>query len=98
MDVKRRKISKAKRRRVYARDRYICRLCGLSCPLEEATIDHVIPVSKGGTNDIENLVTAHERCNHKKDDREYIRVRKLNRVSKRRPSMDDAEARAAGLD
>lgn len=31
-----------------------------------ATIDHVIPLSKGGTNDEENLVTCCSRCNSKK--------------------------------
>ena len=31
-----------------------------------ASIDHVIPVSKGGTNDLDNLVLACHRCNARK--------------------------------
>lgn len=31
------------------------------------TIDHVIPVSKGGTDDLENLVIACRKCNSKKN-------------------------------
>lgn len=30
------------------------------------TVDHVFPKSKGGANDLENLVTACERCNNMK--------------------------------
>lgn len=33
------------------------------------TIDHVLPRSKGGTNDPGNLVAACQGCNHKKADR-----------------------------
>lgn len=32
------------------------------------TIDHIIPVSKGGTNDESNLQTAHWSCNSIKSD------------------------------
>ena len=34
-----------------------------------ATVDHVIPQSKGGTNDIDNLVPCCFSCNAKKKDR-----------------------------
>lgn len=33
-----------------------------------ATVDHVFPVSRGGTNDINNLVTACWQCNRSKSD------------------------------
>jgi len=32
------------------------------------TIDHVVPLSKGGSNKLENLVLCCNRCNHKKND------------------------------
>lgn len=32
------------------------------------TVDHIIPISKGGTYDIENLQLAHESCNLMKVD------------------------------
>jgi len=34
--------------------------------LRRATVDHVFPVSRGGTNEIENLVTACWQCNRSK--------------------------------
>jgi len=36
------------------------------------TIDHVHPLSKGGTWDIENLKLAHKKCNIEKGDRLFI--------------------------
>lgn len=46
-----------------------CYICGLSLQIADLHIDHVYPVSKGGTNDIRNLMPAHARCNMKKSDR-----------------------------
>lgn len=37
-----------------------CWLCG---HLGADTLDHVVPVSKGGTNDPDNLRPAHRACN-----------------------------------
>lgn len=49
---------------VFARDDYTCEYCGerggrLEC-------DHVVPVSRGGSHDPSNLVTACFRCNRAK--------------------------------
>lgn len=33
---------------------------------KDITLDHLIPKSKGGTNDIENLRLAHSECNEAK--------------------------------
>lgn len=35
----------------------------------EMTLDHVIPLSRGGTWDVENIKLAHRRCNQEKADR-----------------------------
>ena len=34
-----------------------------------ATIDHIVPLSKGGTDKIENMQAACARCNAEKGDR-----------------------------
>lgn len=42
---------------------FTCQYCGRSAPSVELHVDHVVPVSKGGTNDRENLAAACVDCN-----------------------------------
>jgi 5-methylcytosine-specific restriction endonuclease McrA len=42
-----------------------CALCGKPMG-EDMTVDHMIPVSKGGSNKRENLQLVHEMCNKEK--------------------------------
>ena len=58
----RRKIT---RRAVFARDDWTCQYCGSRSNL---TVDHVIPRSKGGTSDWENIVASCAPCNRRKGD------------------------------
>jgi CRISPR/Cas system Type II protein with McrA/HNH and RuvC-like nuclease domain len=51
------------RNRVFKRDGNQCVYCGTK---KELTIDHVIPKSRGGTNEWTNLVTCCSKCNLKK--------------------------------
>jgi 5-methylcytosine-specific restriction endonuclease McrA len=45
-----------------------CVYCQTLFTLSSLTIDHVVPISKGGTNNIHNLVLACRDCNHSKGD------------------------------
>lgn len=49
--------------KVLIRDGHRCVYCGADAMSAELHIDHVIPVCKGGTNDIGNLVVACKECN-----------------------------------
>ena len=62
-DAHRRKIT---RRAVFARDGWECQYCGARTSL---TVDHVIPRSKGGNSDWDNIVASCAPCNRKKGDR-----------------------------
>ena len=53
---------------IYNRSEGHCGICGRFIPLEEYTIDHIIPLSKGGTNDLDNLQACCGFCNKAKDD------------------------------
>lgn len=59
----RRAITNALRMEVFARDNFTCRYCGRKPPDVQLQPDHVHPVAKGGSGDIENLVTACKECN-----------------------------------
>ena len=63
---KRKAISKKLRFEVFKRDEFKCIYCGRKPPTVVLNIDHIDPVSKGGTNDINNLVTACFDCNNGK--------------------------------
>ena len=55
------------RKNILRRDGHRCQFCGRGdIPL---TIDHVLPLSRGGEDTWENLVCACVRCNNKKGDR-----------------------------
>jgi hypothetical protein len=55
--------------RAMKRDRFMCTYCGASGNDAELEIDHIIPVSKGGSNHISNLTTACKACNMKKSNK-----------------------------
>ena len=50
------------------RDGFRCRYCQKYCepPVDYLQIDHVIPLSRGGANTIENIVPACRACNRSK--------------------------------
>jgi 5-methylcytosine-specific restriction endonuclease McrA len=56
------------RSNVYLRDNCQCQYCGKAIERKEATLDHVQPVSKGGTSTWENCTTACGTCNASKSD------------------------------
>lgn len=67
---KRQSISKKIRFEVFKRDKFTCQYCGRMSPDVVLEVDHIKPVSKGGTNDIMNLITSCMECNRGKSNRE----------------------------
>jgi len=59
-------VEKVDRREVYLRDKGICGICGCPVSLEEVTLDHIIPLSKGGEHSYRNIQLAHLSCNSAK--------------------------------
>ena len=58
---------------VFLRDRFDCQYCGEWFPVHELTFDHVVPRSKGGRTNWDNVVTACSACNVKKGGRLLIK-------------------------
>lgn len=60
------KVERIDRNAIYDRDRGICHICGKHVPRKLMTLDHLIPLSKGGEHTARNLAVAHRSCNSKR--------------------------------
>ncbi len=56
----------AARKRIYARDQGVCYLCDRWVDWDDFELDHVTPISRGGSNAATNLAVSHHRCNQLK--------------------------------
>jgi len=54
---------------VYLRDQYTCLYCDEQLITSQLTLDHVIPLSRGGKTNFKNIVTACHSCNGRKGNR-----------------------------
>ena len=68
---KRQSLSASLRAGVWDLSNGVCHYCGTTLhPLRDFTVDHVVPVARGGTNDPSNLVASCLLCNISKGIRE----------------------------
>lgn len=91
---KRKSISKKIRFEVFKRDSFKCQYCGKSSPDVVLEVDHIKPVSEGGSNEITNLLTACFDCNRGKtnillDDKSVIEKQRkqLEELNERRNQL-----------
>jgi 5-methylcytosine-specific restriction endonuclease McrA len=73
-DMQRRKqkprFSKAN---LYIRDVYTCQYCSTPYTKANLTLDHVVPLSKGGKTSWTNIVAACKSCNGRKADKTHMK-------------------------
>lgn len=70
----RKALSKKIRFDVFKRDNFTCIYCGNNPPSAILEVDHIVPVSKGGTDVIDNLATSCFDCNRGKSNKELTDV------------------------
>ena len=65
-----------RREEVFERDNYTCYLCSQEITDRKGpdgpSIDHVVPIVRGGTHTLDNIRTAHLRCNLAKGSRQSL--------------------------
>lgn len=88
--AKRKAISKSAGFEVFKRDSFTCQYCGRKAPDVLLVIDHIKPVSKDGTNDLLNLITACKDCNAGKSDKE---LKDHTVIDKQRQQLEELQER-----
>ena len=95
MASKRKQIPKSVRFEVFKRDKFTCQYCGESAPNVILEVDHITPVSKGGSDDIMNLITSCRDCNRGKTDKKLddntavmVQKKQLDAMQERREQLE----------
>lgn len=76
------------KRNLLLRDRHECQYCGCSLNMGNATIDHVIPQSRGGEHIWRNVVASCRHCNNRKDNKTLAEARMQLRHRPYTPSKE----------
>ena len=84
------------RRNVFERDSCRCQYCGERFRTQDLTLDHVLPRSRGGHSQWENVVVACYRCNRRKANRTPREAHMRLLRSPQRPRWKTAPVHGAG--
>lgn len=88
-EVKRKPITKKLRFEIFKRDSFTCQYCGQMAPDVVLEVDHIIPVSQGGENEILNLVTSCFDCNRGKGGRKLSEKSEILKQQKQLKEMSE---------
>lgn len=93
--TRRKQIPKSVRFEVFKRDKFTCQYCGESAPNVILEIDHIVPVAKGGSNEVINLITSCRDCNRGKTDKKLddnstvmVQKKQLDAIQERREQLE----------
>ena len=66
VELKRRRLSKSEREKVYQKCRGHCAYCGCTLDYKDMQVDHVKPLRAGVSDEISNMLPTCRSCNHYK--------------------------------
>lgn len=92
--AERKPLSKKTRFEVFKRDRFTCQYCGRMSPDVILEVDHIKPVSEGGTNKMINLITSCRDCNRGKGKRKLSDDAELKKQQKELVDLADKREQA----
>lgn len=82
--MKRHKLSKEERQKVYDKCNGYCAYCGTEIEYKDMQVDHVKPLRLGGSDNMDNMLPACRSCNHYKATLDVEGFRKyLSEIHKR---------------
>lgn len=64
--TRRRRLSILERKHVYEKCKGHCAYCGEKLDMKDMQIDHIVPLCRGGKDELENMLPACRSCNHYK--------------------------------
>jgi len=70
-------VARLSKRNIFLRDNYKCQYCGIRISEDTASLDHVVPQSKGGRGSWDNLSTSCKLCNSRKGDKDHMRPHQM---------------------
>lgn len=65
-EIKRKKLSKEERIRIYNKCNHRCAYCGCDLEYKDMQVDHAQPLRCGGADEMGNMLPACRSCNHYK--------------------------------
>jgi 5-methylcytosine-specific restriction endonuclease McrA len=77
---------KFSRKNIFLRDNFTCQYCGKEFDAKNLTCDHIVPKSRGGITEWNNIVTSCTGCNLKKGDKLPDEVKMHPRKRPSRPN------------
>lgn len=95
MAPRRKRLTERERRTVYGRMGGHCAYCGRELPYKEMQVDHVVPLRKGGSDALDNMLPACRSCNHYKHSMDLEGFRRLVEMTPYTLSRDSVTYRNA---
>ncbi|NBK77313.1 HNH endonuclease [bacterium D16-76] len=82
--AKRRRLTQIERRTIYNLTGGRCAYCGTQIAFDDMQVDHVVPLRKGGSDTMDNMLPACRSCNHYKS---TLTVEQFRKAIERMPDM-----------